>query len=78
MSKPKKEAQPAVVESEIPAAPKSLQKAFSIERCEGGWRMRTITLRDNQIEDMETTEPNLKIFAIEEFKKAAFRYWDKL
>ncbi len=37
--------------------------------------MVTISLEDDNIADIERTQPDLKMVALEQFKIAAFKYW---
>ena len=53
-------------------------EAFTIERATNGWSMVTIIFHPNGTMGVTKTEPNLKAFAIADFKKAAFEYWNKI
>ena len=81
MSKSKKEIVSATGLQELEdaenAASKKVRKAFSVDRIKGGWVMLEYSIRDGQIVGIKSSEPNLKSFAINDFKKAAFHYWDK-
>lgn len=75
MSKP----QPKRVEADEPKAESGpLKKAFSIERGHHGWVMVEYHLRDDQVVEVIRKEPDLKFTAINEFKKAAFHWWDSI
>lgn len=60
-----------------------IRKAFSVDKIRavgdavGGWVMIEYHIRDNQIVEVKRTEPNLKSFAVNDFKKTAFHWWDK-
>lgn len=57
--------------------PVKLKKAFSVDRGPGGWVMIEYHILNDKIIEVKRSEPNLKSFAINDFKKAAFHYWDK-
>lgn len=55
-----------------------LQKAFNVARVEGGWVFNEYSLKNNQIDNIETSEPDLKSVAIEKLKIAQFKYWSSI
>lgn len=79
MSKNKKEEKAAVFS--LPGRDDGVQpqtKAFSIAKVPGGWSFVELTFDRGVLTDVTSTEPNLKAFAINDFKKAAFHYWSTL
>lgn len=69
-------AKPAQTKTEVaPPAPQETTKSFSVLRRSGGWVMVTYTHKGDQIVSTESTEPDLKILALEAFKIAAYKYW---
>lgn len=58
-----------------PAPPQATTKAFTVLRKAGGWVMITYTFQGDQLVHTESTEPDLKVLALEAFKLAAYKYW---
>lgn len=61
-----------------PVASEKVHKAFTLERVKDGWSMLTVTFQGDKLLSVERTEPDMKSFAIEHFKIAAFKYWGSI
>jgi hypothetical protein len=55
-----------------------IKKAFSIERGTGGWITVEYHLRNDEVIEVIRTEPDIKAAAINNFKKAAFHWWQSI
>lgn len=55
-----------------------VQKAFTLERGEGGWSFVLLTFQGDKVLGAEKSEPDLKAVAIEKFKINAFKYWNTI
>ncbi len=55
------------------------RQAFSIERGLHGWCFVTITYTDDgKTVEVERSQPDLKVMALEKFKIAAAKYWNDI
>jgi hypothetical protein len=77
---PKLEALKAELEYQpVEAEPLKLIDAFTVVRDGPGWRMVTFTISSQgQVVAVKSTEPDLKILAIEALKLAQVKWWTKL
>lgn len=51
-------------------------KAFTVNRGDGGWVMTTYEIEGDKVVAKTSTEPDLRVLAIEAFKLAAVKWWN--